>query len=125
MGSSATDDGLFIFTRPDGTRVEPNGVKCFRGNISAPVQSAYRGFEESLRDYLTKHEPGLSITAETEPLPMARREHGLQSRDRVDAVSRTEGGSCGTAGRRLSNADSSRACDARPAFRRSWCAIGV
>ena len=29
------------------------------------MQRAYRGFDESLRDYLEKHEPGLSITSET------------------------------------------------------------
>ncbi len=63
-GLSRTDDGLFIFTRPNGTRIEENG-KCFRGNISAPAPSTYRGFEDSLRDYLMKHEPGLSITPET------------------------------------------------------------
>ena len=55
----------------------------------------YRGFEESLRDYLKKHEPGLSITARDEPLPMARREHGLQSGHRGDAVSRAQSGSPG------------------------------
>jgi hypothetical protein len=49
-----TDDGLFIFTRPNGTRVESNGAQCFSGNI-AP----------SLREHLRKHAPGLSITAET------------------------------------------------------------
>jgi hypothetical protein len=32
-GLRATDDGLFVFTRPDGRRVEPNGANCFRGNI--------------------------------------------------------------------------------------------
>ncbi len=65
-GLTATDDGLFIFTRPDGRRVEANGAHCFRGNISPLVpSSAYRGFEDSLRDYLRKHEPGLLITPET------------------------------------------------------------
>jgi hypothetical protein len=52
-GLERTDDGLFIFTRPNGRRVEENGAECFRGNSS------------SLRDYLTKHEPELSITADT------------------------------------------------------------
>jgi len=33
-----TDDGLFIFTKPDGKRVEENGMKCFRGNILSPLQ---------------------------------------------------------------------------------------
>jgi len=64
-GLTTTDDGLFVFTRPDGRRVEPNGAHCFRGNISPLAPSTYRGFDDSLRDYLKKHEPGLSITAET------------------------------------------------------------
>jgi hypothetical protein len=63
-GVQRTDDGLFIFTRPDGRRVEENGAKCFRGNILSAVPS-YDGFENSLRDYLIKHEPELSITSET------------------------------------------------------------
>src|SRR5687768_7010967 len=48
-----TDDGLFVFTRPDGRRVPDNGEQCFRGNNSTD------GFEETLR------EKGLAITAET------------------------------------------------------------
>ena len=65
-GMKRTDDGLFIFTRPDGRRVEPNGAQCFRGNILPPSDLATgRAFEDSLRDYLAKHEPGLSITFET------------------------------------------------------------
>jgi len=64
-GLRRIDDGLFIFTRPDGTRVPENGAKCFRGSILPPVQSTHRGFEDSLRDYLQKHHPGLAITAET------------------------------------------------------------
>ena len=32
-GLTATDDGLFVFTRPNGRRVEENGANCFRGNI--------------------------------------------------------------------------------------------
>ena len=64
-GVKRTDDGLFIFTRPDGTRIEDNGQKCFRGNILPPIQSTYRGFEHSLQDYLTKRDPSLKITPET------------------------------------------------------------
>jgi hypothetical protein len=64
-GPRRTDDGLFIFTRPNGTRIEANGAKRFRGNIRPPVPSTYRGFEDSLRAYLRKHELGLTITAET------------------------------------------------------------
>jgi hypothetical protein len=53
-GLRATDDGLFVFTRPDGTRVEANGAQCFRGN-NVP----------SLAEHLRIHAPGLSITAGT------------------------------------------------------------
>jgi len=63
-GLKRTDDGLFVFTRPDGRRVESNGRQCFRGNILSRTPSG-GAFEDSLRDYLTKHEPALSITAET------------------------------------------------------------
>ncbi len=64
-GLTATDDGLFVFTRPDGRRVEENGAHCSRGNILPMVPSTYRGFEDSLQDYLRKHEPDLAITSET------------------------------------------------------------
>ncbi len=64
-GLTATDDGLFVFTRPNGLRVEENGAHCFRGNILPTVPSTYRGFEDSLRDYLQKHEPELKITPQT------------------------------------------------------------
>ena len=62
-GLRRTDDGVLIFTRPDGRRVAENGAQCFRGNISSRMPSG--GFEDSLRNYLKKHEPSLSITAET------------------------------------------------------------
>jgi hypothetical protein len=65
-GLRRTDDGLLIFTLPDGRRVEPNGARCFRGNILPRDDLASgRAFEDSLRDYLMKQEPGLSITADT------------------------------------------------------------
>jgi hypothetical protein len=64
-GVKRTDDGLFVFTRPDGKHVEDNGRKCFRGNILPPLESTYRGFEHSLRDYLTKRDPSLKITPQT------------------------------------------------------------
>jgi hypothetical protein len=59
-----TDDGLFVFTRPDGRRVEDNGAQCFRGNISPP-SAPYPGFEETLRLYMLNREARLSITAQT------------------------------------------------------------
>ncbi len=64
-GLKATDDGLFVFTRPDGRRVEPNGRHCFRGNISPLSRPAENTFDDGLETYLRKHEPGLSITSET------------------------------------------------------------
>jgi len=65
-GVRRTDDGLFVFTKPDGTRVPENGAKCFRGNNWTPLAAPYRGFENSLRNYLeTQHDANLSITAET------------------------------------------------------------
>ncbi|HET7607714.1 MAG TPA: DUF222 domain-containing protein [Gammaproteobacteria bacterium] len=64
-GVRRTDDGAFVFTRPDGTRIEENGMKCFRGNSLPPIHSTYRGFEHSLRDYMKTRDPGLTITAQT------------------------------------------------------------
>jgi hypothetical protein len=64
-GLAATDDGLFVFTRPDGRRVEPNGAQCFRGNILPPVDSSYLGFEDSLRIYLLNRAAGLEIDSAT------------------------------------------------------------
>jgi len=54
-GVRRTDDGLFVFTRPDGTRVEDTGAKSSSWNI----------LQSDLRSYLKKREPNLSITAET------------------------------------------------------------
>ena len=58
-------DGGCRYPGCDRTRVEENGSHCFRGNISPSAQPAHAGFDESLRDYLKKHEPGLSITSDT------------------------------------------------------------
>jgi hypothetical protein len=64
-GLAVTDDGLLVFTRPNGRRVQPNGAQCFRGNILPAKQPSDHGFEDCLRDYLLKHEPGLAIDADT------------------------------------------------------------
>jgi hypothetical protein len=42
FGLTVTDDGVFVFTRPDGSRVEPNGRLTwrFRGNSGATTPSA-------------------------------------------------------------------------------------
>jgi hypothetical protein len=63
-GVAATDHGLFVFTRPDGRRVEESG-KCFRGNISPSRPVPDLGFEETLRLHMLHREAGLAITAET------------------------------------------------------------
>jgi hypothetical protein len=64
-GLNLTDDGLFVFTRPDGRRVEDSGAQCFSGNISPPSVAPYPGFEETLRLYMLNREARLSITAQT------------------------------------------------------------
>jgi hypothetical protein len=64
-GLTASDDGLFVFTRPDGGRVKENGVHCFRGNISAPGSGTYPGFEETLRLHVLNREAGVAITPQT------------------------------------------------------------
>jgi hypothetical protein len=65
FGLTATDDGLFIFTRPDGRRVQENGERCFRGNISRERPAPYPGFEETLRLHILNRDAGVTITAET------------------------------------------------------------
>lgn len=55
-GVRRTDDGVVIFTRADGTRVQPNGAQCFCGNV---------GSTDSLKRHLRTLEPELSITAST------------------------------------------------------------
>jgi hypothetical protein len=52
-GVRRTDDGLCVFTRPDGTRVERNGAQRFSGNVV------------SLQTHLRTLEPELAITADT------------------------------------------------------------
>jgi hypothetical protein len=64
-GVAAADDGVFVFTRPDGRRVEENGAPCFRGNISRPGPEPSSSFEETLRVYLLNREAGLAITPQT------------------------------------------------------------
>ena len=59
-GLRTTDDGLFVFTRPDGRRVEPNGVNCFRGNISVLNPNP-----EHPALYDLNREASLAITHET------------------------------------------------------------
>jgi len=51
------NDGLFVFTRPDGRRVEENGAQCFRGNISRP--------SAPLALSMLNRQQGLEITHDT------------------------------------------------------------
>jgi hypothetical protein len=66
FGLTVTDDGLFVFTRPDGRRITEGG-DCFRGNISAvrPAVAVDCSFEETLRVYMLSRDAGLSIDAST------------------------------------------------------------
>jgi hypothetical protein len=64
-GLKTTDDGVFVFTRPDGRRVPENGDRCFRGNISRRAPEPDAGFEETLRLYMLTREAGLAITPKT------------------------------------------------------------
>jgi hypothetical protein len=73
-----TDDGLFVFTRPNGTRVEPNGARRFSGNVA------------NLPTHLRALETELAITADAAKCEW-RRDHGLQPGDRSDAVLRAQG----------------------------------
>ena len=54
-GVAATDDGVFVFTQPDGRRVEANGARSFRGNILEPTATLGT----------LNREAGLAIDAET------------------------------------------------------------
>jgi len=41
FGIAVTDDGMLVFTRPDGARIPESGMRCFRGNNSQdPVEHA-------------------------------------------------------------------------------------
>jgi hypothetical protein len=55
-GLAATDDGVFVFKRPDGRPVERNGVHCFRGNNASPGAPHLTSLNR---------EAGLAITAST------------------------------------------------------------
>jgi hypothetical protein len=58
FGIAVTDDGLFVFTRPDGRRVGENGYGCFRGSVGATP-------EGSLHLHALNREAGISITSRT------------------------------------------------------------
>jgi hypothetical protein len=67
FGLTATDDGMFVFTRPDGRRIAEHGNESFRGNIALtrPAPAADATFEEALRIHMLNREAGLHIDAQT------------------------------------------------------------
>ncbi len=64
FGLRVTDDGVFVFTRPDGARVAENGEQCFRGSVVA-TREPDASFEETLRIHVLNLEAGLAIDATT------------------------------------------------------------
>ena len=64
FGLTVTDDSMFVFTRPDGTRIAETGERCFRGSAPAPA-SADASFEEALRLHELNRQAGLEIDAKT------------------------------------------------------------
>ncbi len=104
FGVRATDDGVFVFTRPDGQRIADCGARpaglaasvndseeCFRGNISLrpPTgDAALAEFEETLRFVIERMNPGSSIDADTsrcqwrgEPMDYSMAIEGMQAMD--------------------------------------------
>jgi len=77
FGVTATDDGLFVFTRPDGRRIpdagfsqhdcRQHGAECFRGNNSGVTRSGPPTDDSStaLRAHLQRLAPDLHIDAST------------------------------------------------------------
>ncbi|HZF31483.1 MAG TPA: DUF222 domain-containing protein [Gammaproteobacteria bacterium] len=82
-GLTATEDGVFVFTRPDGRRIPECGVQAaisasvqpptdgsrdgrFRGNFSgSPTESDLDPFERSLQSYMRSRNPDLHIDSRT------------------------------------------------------------
>jgi hypothetical protein len=79
FGIAATDDGLFVFTRPDGRRIPECGrnpctttvLQRFSGSASAPEHSVpdrtpqTTSFEDALRFHAERLNPGVSIDSQT------------------------------------------------------------
>ncbi|HZF30958.1 MAG TPA: DUF222 domain-containing protein [Gammaproteobacteria bacterium] len=88
FGVSTTDDGLFLYTRPDGQRI-PDAGKSFRGNIS--------GEEQTPRICALNREAGVQIDASTgrcgwlgETMDYSTAIEGMQSlRDRAAGALQT------------------------------------
>ncbi len=74
-GVTRTDDGLFVFTRPDGSRIPECGPRfavpvaagSFRGDVAAAESepAPWSSFEEALRSHLHKLDANLKIDANT------------------------------------------------------------
>jgi hypothetical protein len=64
FGLRVTDDGVFVFTRPDGARVAATGEQCFRGSVVAAAEPD-ASFEETLRLHVLNLGAGLAIDAKT------------------------------------------------------------
>jgi hypothetical protein len=64
FGLPVTDDGVLVFTRPDGSRVIENGHRCFRGNIAAQPRLV-NCFDEPPSLYLINRDADVAITPET------------------------------------------------------------
>jgi hypothetical protein len=94
FGVAATDDGLFVFTRPDGRPIPDagapqQGAECFRGNNSGVVPSGSPTVDSStaLRAHLQRLAPDLHIDASTsrcrwlgEPMDYSLAIEGMQFR---------------------------------------------
>jgi hypothetical protein len=80
FGVTRTDDGVFVFTRPDGRRIPEcgpafgpvPGAGSFRGNFAEPEprpdgddRPGADAFEQALRFHLRRRDPSLEIDAQT------------------------------------------------------------
>jgi len=107
FGITTTDDGLFVFTRPDGRRIPECGhspciapeQKRFSGSGSAPEERGsdeapqMTSFEDALRFHLERLSPGVPIDAQTsrckwlgERMDYDIAIEGMQFRDRLTAT---------------------------------------
>jgi hypothetical protein len=104
-GLTRTDDGVFVFTRPDGRRITEcgpafgpvPGAGSFRGNFAEPEPQAdvdgdpsLGSFEQALRFHLRRLDPSLQIDAQTsrcrwlgERMDYSLAVEGLQWHDRT------------------------------------------
>ena len=110
FGVAATDDGVFVFTRPDGRRIPECGhnpctaleQKRFSGSAPAPEPRARNNtlrmssFEDALRFQMERLNPGVPIDAQTsrcqwlgERMDYDMAIEGMQFRDGRDAPAQT------------------------------------